>query len=366
MRRPLPRVIAVAVLFLSIAAPWLFFQGNQTAAYGFSNFASAIVDAKTAKFQLEVTIEGIPPQKSQVFYLAPGKFRLETAVLGIGSVVIADDATGSSMTLVPLTKTAMMATSKGRTKEAAESDPFLRIRKLLADSKDSKDKVFKPCGEKEFNGKKATGFRSETAGIQVTLWGDPATGHPVRVEAVWSGSPRNETVMTDFEINVNLDQSIFEMKAPPDYKVQTIEVDLSKPAEQDLIEAFKLCTEISQGKFPDSMGLLGTTMFLATNLKGRFKNASEEEMLNAWKEVAPVTRGFRFALEMPTTAEATYAGKGLTKDDANKPIFWYKPKDTANYRVLYADLSIKESDTAPTVPGAERLNATQSAKPDQK
>jgi hypothetical protein len=33
-----------------------------------------------------------------------------------------------------------------------------------------------------------------------------------------------------------------------------------------------------------------------------------------------------------------YAGKGVRLGDANKAIFWYKPKDSQTYRVIYGDL----------------------------
>jgi len=37
-----------------------------------------------------------------------------------------------------------------------------------------------------------------------------------------------------------------------------------------------------------------------------------------------------------------YVGKGTTYGDHDTAVFWYKPKDSDNYRVIYADLSVKE------------------------
>ena len=124
---------------------------------------------------------------------------------------------------MPLTKTALVATSKGKPKDQPPNDPFYRLRELLAKSRGMKDNPFKPIGEKEINGKLATGFRSDSAMGQFTIWGDPKTGHPVRVEAVSSGSPRNETVMSDFEIDVDLNESMFDLTPPADYKVQSVD-----------------------------------------------------------------------------------------------------------------------------------------------
>ena len=37
-----------------------------------------------------------------------------------------------------------------------------------------------------------------------------------------------------------------------------------------------------------------------------------------------------------------YAGKGVKLGAADRPIFWYKPAESENYQVIYADLSTKE------------------------
>ena len=47
---------------------------------------------------------------------------------------------------------------------------------------------------------------------------------------------------------------------------------------------------------------------------------------------------------------AHYAGKGVSLGAADKPIFWYRPKDGKKYRVIYADLSVRDADTPPSVP----------------
>jgi hypothetical protein len=79
-------------------------------------------------------------------------------------------------------------------------------------------------------------------------------------------------------------------------------------------------------------------------------------MQKIMKEILPIGRGFRFALELPATGDAHYAGKGAKLGATDKPIFWYRPEGSTKYRVVNADLSIKDVDTAPQVSGADRLN----------
>ncbi len=355
MRRPVPRLIAATIVCLATAAPWLIFPGRQSTAFAIENYATALVEAKTARFQMEISIEGIANQKIRAYYLAPGKFRQEMAFLGAGSATISDDVAGKMVMLMPAMKTAMVMSSKGKPKDQPPNDPFFRLRELLTKSRDMKDNPFKPIGEKEINGKQATGFRSDSAWGQFTIWGDPQTGHPVRVEAVWSGPTRNETVMSDFEINVDLELSLFDLTPPVGYQVQSMEVDVSKPGEQDLVDAFKACGALSGGEFPNAMGPLAQTFFFTRHTKERFKNASNEELQKIVKEISPIGRGFQFALELPRSCDAHYAGKGVTQGTADRPIFWYKPEGGAKYRVINADLSVKDAETAPQVSGAVQL-----------
>ena len=62
-----------------------------------------------------------------------------------------------------------------------------------------------------------------------------------------------------------------------------------------------------------------------------------------------VQRGLNFANRLPPSADAHYVGKGVSFGAADTPIFWYRSKDSKKYRVIYADLSVRDSDTPPSV-----------------
>ena len=70
-----------------------------------------------------------------------------------------------------------------------------------------------------------------------------------------------------------------------------------------------------------------------------------------------MTRGLGFVVELPREADAHYAGKGVSLGAPGTPIFWYRPKDAKKYRVIYADLSVREADTPPSVPDAQPVAA---------
>ena len=56
---------------------------------------------------------------------------------------------------------------------------------------------------------------------------------------------------------------------------------------------------------------------------------------------------------LPKEADSHYAGKGVSLGAADTPIFWYRPKDAKKYRVIYADLSVRDADTPPSVPDVQ-------------
>jgi hypothetical protein len=37
-----------------------------------------------------------------------------------------------------------------------------------------------------------------------------------------------------------------------------------------------------------------------------------------------------------------YAGRGVKLGDSEKAVFWYQPKDSNIYRVIYGDLSVED------------------------
>jgi outer membrane lipoprotein-sorting protein len=354
MRRPVPRLIAFTTACLAIAAVWLFVPGNQNAAQAFNKLAEAVVAAKTARFQMEVTYEGQPKQTFKAWFLAPGKFRQE-----IGDVInITDLAAGKIVSIATAEKKATVMNIQGAPKDKLARNEFERLRELLSGQRDPKADHFERLEEKIIDGKKAVGFRLDSPDATVTLWGDPATGQPVRIESVSRGIVRTEVVMTDFEVNIDLKESLFDLTPPAGFKVQSMDIDASESREQDLIQAFKACTDISGGEFPETLDSAGINKLVIKYAMNRGKDASEDDIALLMKQVINIGRGFQFGLQLPEAAEAHYAGKGVKRDAKDRPIFWYRPEGAKKYRVIDADLSVRDADAAPKVPDARRLEKT--------
>ena len=87
----------------------------------------------------------------------------------------------------------------------------------------------------------------------------------------------------------------------------------------------------------------------------------EAELKNFMEAQQRVQRGVMFANQLPPVADAHYVGKGVSFGAADTPIFWYRPNGK-KYRVIYADLSVREADTPPSVPDAQPVPAPSSPK----
>ena len=67
---------------------------------------------------------------------------------------------------------------------------------------------------------------------------------------------------------------------------------------------------------------------------------------------SPATDWARAGVRQPPSAgrRRPLCGNGVKFGAADTPIFWYRPKDSKKYRVIYADLSVRVADTPPNVP----------------
>ena len=60
--------------------------------------------------------------------------------------------------------------------------------------------------------------------------------------------------MSDFQVDVDLDESLFSLDVPKDYTVQqTLQLDLSKNPIYYLAETLKLAAELNDGVFPPTL-----------------------------------------------------------------------------------------------------------------
>jgi len=351
MKHPMSRYAVAACVVAALA--WLLMPGSGTAA-AFEKIVEAVVSAKSARFHMEVNVEGQAKQSAEAMFLAPAKYRME-----VGKIVSLTDFEAAKMlTLIPDQKQAVVFNLKHMPKDGSASEQannFERLRQLLQ-ARRGELPAYERLGEKTIDGRKAQGFRLQSPIGTVTLWGDAQSGDPVRIETVYSGVPKSEVVMTKFEMNVDLKPDLFALDVPKDYKVKSFDIEASKPEEKDFVQSLRTCAELSGGAFPDSLDTQSVMKLMVAAALGKAKDGPKEEDIDRlMKQSLTIGRGFQFALTLPAAADAHYAGKGVKKDTPNRPIFWYRPEGSQRYRVLEATLNVRDADAAPQVEGAAPL-----------
>ena len=276
------------------------------------------------------------------------------------SVQIWDGYQGKQLTLEPAQKRATIFDHADRSKDNTpkDADPLGGWRAILLDARKAPDMKREPLGEKDIDGRHVIGFRITTPTAVTDIWGDPKTGMPVRMDMTTLLMPNLKMTMRDFELNVDLDESLFSVEPPAGYKVSTVRLpktDDAPAGEKDLIETFRYYGELSGGTFPDSLDhetlseMVYGGLWLFYSLE-QSPTSSDRHQKEHYAAEAKFDRGLDFVVLLPKESDSHYAGKDVSLGAADTPVFWYRPKDAKNYRVIYGDLSVRQSETPPSMP----------------
>lgn len=353
MKHKIPHGIAATLCLAGMV--WSLSSVN-TPALALDVLIEKFMKAKTARYDTIVTVEGQPPLKMKGLYLEPTHMREEND----GYINISDWAARKKIGLDPKTKRATVFNLKNLPDEMKngmqEGNWFEGIRQMLRAATTDPNATVTSLGEKQLDGRRVAGIRFEIPGTPMTMWADPVTQLPVRIESTSAGPPQSEVVMTNFEFNIELDKSLFSVEIPEGYTVTGVDVDLSPPSESELITALRMCSEVSNGEFPTGFDAFSIGKYAATYIHKKGLDVEKGATSEQLQETIKIARGFQFVLMLPKEADAHYAGAGTRQGDAERAILWFKPIGLEKYRVIYADLSVRESKEVPKVAEAIRLS----------
>ena len=368
MRSPVSRATAAAVFVFAIVGVALWFHGNGTAP-AFADYLQPILEGKSVRYKMTTEMKGPSgaTATTDVMWLDPTRSRMQMEVempngRKSGSVQIWDGRQRKSLHLQPAEKRATVYSDADMPddKKAKPDDPFW-FRTLLLGAVDKPGVKRESLGEKEIDGRRAVGFRVSLPDAVFIVWGDPKTGRPVRIETTVAVSPNVKMTLSDFEFDVEMDESLFSVEPPAGYEVMEIEStpsDDSPLEEKDLIEMFRYYGEATGGCFPDALDMMPLSQtvnfeeWCDANQRQPRKTPMErhQEGMEAQRKLR---RGVMFAVQLQKEADSHYAGRGVLLGATDTPVFWYRPKDAEKYRVIYADLSVREAGAPPAVPEAE-------------
>ncbi len=356
--------IAIAATVLIVVGgllAWLALGGGT--ALAFEKVAEAVANIRTATCKTTTERnDGKATVDGQAMFLAPSRERVEIAMPGGQVIMIYDRAQGKHLSLVPGRKAAVFAQIENMPADQ-RINFFEQMRKLVSDAQSGAVDEIEELGPQTIDGRQAVGFRIIQDNTQQTIWADPETGLPIRVEFVSRAGRKR--ALSDFRINVELDESLFSMDVPEGYTVGNVSMDVSEePTAKELVKALRLVAESSDGKFPASLRK-GDDLLNAL-LTSIYEKQGETAARKAVVQIAPkMARAAEFlGTQLTPESDWHYAGKGVTIGTPDRPICWYRPKPSAMYTVIYADLSVKQVSAAdlPKVPDSSE-EAEESATP---
>ena len=377
MRSPVSRVCAAVVFIFAITGVALWFNGNG-ATLTFADVVKPFLEATSAKFKTTNENQGKIYSVQESMWLAPDLIREVHKRNGkTEAIVITDYEKHKQLELYPDEKRAVVTEFLNIPKEMPFHSIFVERRQELLGAKDKPG--ITQLGESEIDGRQTVGYRMKASCLVDPadpnppkawrmIWADPVTMLPIREEftSEKDGKILCRSTVSNYEFNLDFDKSLFSLEPPEGYKVKKETRDYAPPTDKDLVETFRQYTDLSGGPFPDSLDY--DTIFKAFADSPKVKSAEKQKKLTdqqqrEFNEIqTKLVGGVMFTMGLQPVNDAHYAGKGVSLDAAETPIFWYRPKDSKQYRVIYGDLTIRQADTPPNVANAQPVPAPLSSK----
>jgi hypothetical protein len=335
MKSPITK-IAAAVVVISGALIAMHFVGLSTATVTFADVIKPILNAQTAVLDIIVGDEeaGGPVIHDQI----KGSLIRRTFSNMEDVIQVIDMEAWRVLSLTVSKQEAAYIDLKGLPSMPNYMDT---LRNLISELQEMPGFEVEELGRQEIDGQEVVGFLARHPKAEVTIWADPETALPVRIEQV---SGQMKVICKNVKFDVPMDESLFSMDVPEGYKLQEVELDLMGATEEEFIEGLRIRAEVLGGRqFPDRVAV-----------EDFFKEApSMEEKIDALglsdeeetEQGLKITRHLLFIRFFKGQGKWHYAGNGVKLGDAETAIFWYRPEGSETYRVIYGDLRVE--DVAP-------------------
>lgn len=336
MKNPIMKLAAAAAIVVGVLASLYVFG---SAGVTFADVVEPFLTARTATFAYTVSLENGPAQTGEAMFMAPACIRQVTPG---GATVVADLQQGRMVVLMPAQRQAVVYELENVSQDPGELNLFLEIRRRILEARPLGGESVQSLGSREIDGREAIGYSVQKPDLSITVWADAKTLLPIQIEST-AGS--TTYTMSDIVFDVDLDESLFSLEIPAGYAVNTMQVDGSEPEEKDLVEMFRTWADHTDGRFPSALDASAPGEFMSLQRK-RMKESglepSAQELLAFQQTIIRMSRGGAFVQQLPADSDWHYAGKDVLLGDGTIAIFWYRPQGSTSYRVIYADLSVRE------------------------
>jgi len=340
--------VAAAVLVTAGGLFYVAFVPKAEANRAFAEAARKLRDAHTLAYRMTTESPDLKtPLKMRALFKEPSLFRLE-ADGGIVSIV--DGSQAKQLILDPAAKTALLLEGKA---PKAPDGPAAAVG-LIEHLRQLTEGDAKPVDDKVIGGVRARGYLVKKLGTEMTIWIDPGTRLPLRLESSNRIQGKEIRVtLTDFQIDPKVDESLFRIEPPAGYALRKGESNMLEMDEKSFLNPEKaavallrIFAEKTGGTFPKRLDDLKEfdKLFPPKPKVGTLPDAETMRLL------FPMTR-FLMATQ-PLKGNFGYRSDGVKLGDADKILFWYRPEGAASYRVIYGDLHVADvtADRLPEKP----------------
>jgi outer membrane lipoprotein-sorting protein len=327
--------LAVAAAVVVAVLLGVHFVGNPLGStVTFADVVKPILNARTVVFDFIVGSDETGPAMHDVVVGS----KIRRTFSNMETVLIIDIDNAKMLTLDPKTKGAAYVDIQGPLQEGTRN--FLEmVRRAVTDMEGI---PVQKLGQRNIDGREAIGFEAKNPHVQLTIWADPETAMPIRIELLLG---QTLYILKNIEFDVPVEDSLVSMDVPDGYTLSGKQFDMSQFTEQDFTTMLRLWVEHTlDGNFPDSLNF-EDAMKLAPQIGEKIDqlDLSEEQKMQLGMTLG---RGFVFFQQLASNGTAwQYVGAGVKLGDAEKAVFWYQPEDSTTCRVIYGDLSVK--DVAP-------------------
>lgn len=329
MRSPMTRIAAVAAVIIVAA---LGINYIMTPSVTWAQVIEPILNARTLVFDMILGTDDTGMVTHEI--VVDSRMRRTMSNMPNMTMII-DIDNAQLLALDTDAKTAVYADMEGDLRDRHRS--YIKfVRQIIRQLQDGQ---VEELGEQVIDGQKAIGFVGRGQNEEVTIWADPETALPIRIEAQ-IGQEFSFT-MKNFEFDAAVDESLVSMEVPDGYALQETNLDLGNAAEEDFVESLKIWAEIiGDGTFPEAIGTESAMKQMPVLIqKVTAMQVSEEKGTEIGMSFA---KGMLFHQTVNGQGEWHYAGADVKLGDADTAIFWYQPQGSATYRVIYGDLSVKD------------------------
>ena len=339
MKKPITNIAAAAVIIIAVLIGAYYFGDSvNIAGTAYAEVVERLHNARTLTFTVETItpVEGMPSMRMEMAFKEPGYMRI---TMPGGYVSVIDMIQGKGISIIPKRKQFVEIEMSNMPNDPAQQqlDAIEKLRSLP-------ERADEELGTSEINGREVQGFRITEEGLINTVWIDPQTHELVLVERESVNAPGMSGTMSNFQFDVELDDSLFSLTPPEGYTRLELQVDVSERTEQDLIELLKLWTTWTKdGQFPPTLDPTKLAKYsMEMEKQGEFGQRQTTEQQRFQHEMQ-MMRGMMFLMKLPADSNWRYAGENIKFGDAGTAIFWYRPEGSETYRIIYGDLSVQDA-----------------------